>query len=203
MIHPKIIPDKDATMAEPQLRRMTQDEFFAWQARQEQLYELVDGVPVLPLKMMTGASQAHDRVVVNIIVSLGNQLCRGSCRPTTSDLAIRMPAGNIRRPDVAVECGQAGRRDMALVDPRVVVEVLSPTTMTFDRIRKIPEYQTIASISHILLVDTESARLDLWSRDPEGHWTQSKFDGLEARIELPAIAASLPLADVYEGIVFE
>jgi Uma2 family endonuclease len=179
MIHPKIIPDKDATMAEPQLRRMTQDEFFAWQARQEQLYELVDGVPVLPLKMMTGASQAHDRVVVNIIVSLGNQLCRGSCRPTTSDLAIRMPAGNIRRPDVAVEYGQAGRRDMALVDPRVIVEVLSPTTMTFDRIRKIPEYQTIASISHILLIDTESPRLDLWSRDPEGTGRRANSTGLK------------------------
>ena len=50
-------------MAEPQLRRMTQDEFFAWQQRQERAYELVDGVPVLPLKMMTGASQAHDQVL--------------------------------------------------------------------------------------------------------------------------------------------
>ena len=48
-------------MAEPQLRRMTQDEFFEWQEHQDRLYELVDGVPVLPLKMMTGASQAHDR----------------------------------------------------------------------------------------------------------------------------------------------
>jgi hypothetical protein len=53
---------------------MTQDEFLAWQERQDRLYELVDGVPVLPLKMMTGASQAHDRVVVNIIASLAPRI---------------------------------------------------------------------------------------------------------------------------------
>jgi len=83
-------------MAEPQLRRMTAEEFFAWQEKQDKLYELVDGLPVLPLKMMTGASRAHDRAVVNIIVSLGNQLRGGPCRPTTDDLAVRIPAGNVR-----------------------------------------------------------------------------------------------------------
>jgi Uma2 family endonuclease len=116
---------RDSMMAEPQLRRMSQDEFFAWQERQDQLYELVDGMPVLPLKIMTGASQAHDRVVVNI-----------PCRPTTDDLAVRIPAGNVRRPDVTVECGEAGRRELAVREPRVVIEVLSPSTMTFDRIRR-------------------------------------------------------------------
>jgi Uma2 family endonuclease len=138
-------------MAEPQLRRMTQDEFFAWQANQERNYELVDGLPVLPLKMMTGASRAHDCVVVNIIRELGNQLRGGPCRPTTDDLAVRSPAGNVRRPDITVECGQGDRRDLSVSEPRVVIEVLSPSTMSFDRIRKIPEHQTISTISHILL----------------------------------------------------
>jgi Uma2 family endonuclease len=90
-------------MAEPLLRRMTQDEFFAWQERQEHLHELVDGIPVLPLKMMTGASQRHDRVAVNVIASLHGQLRGGPCRPTTDDLAVRIPSGNVRRPDVTVE----------------------------------------------------------------------------------------------------
>ena len=124
-------------MAEAQLRRMSQDEFFAWQERQDRLYELVDGVPVLPLKMITGATQAHDRVVVNIIAALHRQLRGTPCRPTTDDLAVRVPAGNVRRPDVTVECGLAGRRELAVREPRVVIEVLSPSTMTFDRIRKI------------------------------------------------------------------
>ncbi len=101
-------------MGEPNPRRMSEEEFFAWQAKQDRLYELVYGVPILPLKMMTGASQAHDRVVVNIIRELGVQLRRGSCRPTTDDLAVRIPAGNIRRPDVTMECGQSNPKDMAV-----------------------------------------------------------------------------------------
>jgi Uma2 family endonuclease len=182
---------------------MTQDDFFAWQAHQDRLHELVDGLPVLPLKMMTGASQAHDRVVVNIIAALHRQLRGTPSRPTTDDLAVRIPAGNVRRPDVTVECGQADRRELAVREPRVVVEVLSPSTTSFDRIRKLPEYQTIASVAHILLVDTETPRIDVLSRTADGTFAQSKHDGLEASIDLPAIQASLKLADVFEGLNFD
>jgi Uma2 family endonuclease len=190
-------------MGEPQLKRMTPEEFLAWQERQDRLYELVDGVPILPPKMMTGASQAHDRIVVNIIRELGNQLRRSPCRPTTDDLAVRIPAGNIRRPDVTIECGQAGPRELLVREPRAVFEVLSPSTMSFDRFRKVREYQTIETLAHILLVDTEAARIDLISRVDDGSWLQSQHDGLDAVIELPAVGASLRLADVYEGVPFE
>jgi Uma2 family endonuclease len=182
---------------------MSQDEFFAWQESQERLYELVDGVPILPLKMMTGASQAHDRVVVNIIASLHRQLRMGSCRPTTDDLAVRIPAGNPRRPDITVECGQAGRRELAVREPRVVVEVLSPSTMSFDRFRKVVEYQTIPTLFHILLVDTEAPRIDMISRTADGGWTNSQHDGVGERVELTAINASLSRSDVFEGVAFD
>ncbi len=190
-------------MAEPKLHRMSAEEFFAWQEKQERLYELVDGLPVLPLKMMTGATQAHDRAVVNIIRSLGNQLRGGPCRPTTSDLAVRIPAGNIRRPDVTIECGQAGRRDMAVRDPRVVVEVLSPSTMSFDRFKKVVEYQTVGTLTHILLVDTEVPRIDVLARSDGETWASTRHEGLDAKIELPTIKASLDLAEVFEGIDFD
>ncbi|MCC7348637.1 MAG: Uma2 family endonuclease [Variibacter sp.] len=189
-------------MAEPQLRRMSQDEFLAWQEKQDKLYELVDGLPVLPVKMMTGASRAHDRVVVNTIASLHRQLRGGPCQPTTDDLAVRVPSGNVRRPDVTVECGRGDRRDTAVREPRLVVEVLSPSTMSFDRIRKIPEYQGVPTISHILLVDTEAPRIDCWSREGDGRWSQTKLDGLAARIDLPTIGATLTLEEVFEGLDF-
>jgi Uma2 family endonuclease len=190
-------------MAEPKLHRMSADEFFAWQEKQDRLYELVDGLPVLPLKMMTGASQAHDRAVVNIIAALHRQLRGGPCRPTTDDLAVRIPAGNIRRPDVTIECGQAGRRDMAVRDPRVVIEVLSPSTMSFDRFRKVLEYQTVSPLTHILLVDTEAPRIDVLARSGTETWTSMRYEGLVATIDLPTIKASLALAEVFEGIDFD
>jgi Uma2 family endonuclease len=191
------------TMGEPQLKRMTPEEFLVWQERQDRLYELIDGVPILPPKMMTGASQAHDRIVVNIIATLHSQLRGSPCRPTTDDLAVRIPAGNIRRPDVTIECGQAGPRELLVREPRAVFEVLSPSTMSFDRFRKVREYQTIESLAYILLVDTEAARIDLISRVDAGSWLQSQHDGVEAVIDLTAVGASLRLADVYEGVPFE
>ena len=190
-------------MAEPKLHRMTADEFLAWQQKQERLYELVDGLPVLPLKMMTGASQAHDRAVVNIIASLHQKLRGGPCRPTTDDLAVRIPAGNVRRSDVTIECGQADRRDMTVREPRIVVEVLSPSTMSFDRFKKVLEYQTLPALTHILLVDTEVPRIDVLTRSGTDTWASTRYEGLDAAIELPSITASLRLAEVYEGIEFE
>ena len=72
-------------MGERQPKRMTPEEFFEWQARQDKNYELVDGIPVLPIKAMTGATARHDTVTVNAIIALGNQLRGKPCRPRTQD----------------------------------------------------------------------------------------------------------------------
>jgi len=189
-------------MGEANLRRMSPDEFFAWQAKQDRLYELVDGVPVLPLKMMMGASQTHDRAAVNIIASVHAQLRGSPCRPTTDNLAVRIPAGNIRRPDVTVECGEGDPRDMSVKEPRVVVEVLSPSTMNFDRFTKLPEYQTIETLARIVFVDTETPRVEAVSRDADGRWVPKRHDGLDAYIDLSAIGARLNLSDVFERVTF-
>lgn len=181
---------------------MTAEEFFAWQATQDRLYELVDGFPVLPLKMMTGASQTHDRVVVNVIASLHRQPRGSPCRPTTDDLAVRIPAGNVRRRDVTVECGSPGPRDMAVSDPRLVVEVLSPSTMSFDRFRKVEEDKSIGSLVHILLIDTETPRVTRFSRAQGERRDIAEHVGLDRSIDLPEIGAALALADVFEGVAF-
>jgi Uma2 family endonuclease len=190
-------------MAEPQLRRFTPDEFFAWQRNQDKNYELVDGLPVLPLKMMTGASRAHDKVVVNVIRELATQLRGGPGGPTTDDLAVRIPAGNVRRPDIAIECAEGDRRDMEVREPRVVVEVLSPSTRTLDRFRKLVEYQSIGSLHPILRIDTETPRIDIVTREADAPWVPETFQGFDAVVDLPAVGASLRLADVFEGVPFE
>jgi Uma2 family endonuclease len=189
-------------MAEPQLRRMTPEEFLAWQQLQDALHELVDGAPDLPPKMLTGTSQAHDRLVVNLIAALHAQLRGGPYRPATGSLAINIPGGNVRRPDVAIDGGSPDLRALSATEPRIIIEVISPETVDFARVRKIAEYQAIPTVSHILLVDTQAPRVDVWSRDGSVSWTQGKVDGMEGVIELPAVKASLRLADVFEGLHF-
>lgn len=188
-------------MDEPELRRMTAQEFLDWQRSQDRNYELVDGLPVLPLKAMTGASHAHDRVTVNILASLHGQLRRKPCRPTTDDIALKIPAGNVRRPDVLVECGSADLRGTAAVEPRMAIEVLSPSTMNFDRVRKLDEYKTVPSLAYILLVDTEKPQLSLHVRRGD-LWAVQHHETIDAVLDLPEIGCRLAATDIFEGLPF-
>lgn len=182
--------------------RMTVEQFLDWQLRQERLHELVDGTPVVPLKMMIGATLRHDRVVVNVLANLVGQLRGQPCRPMTDDVAVRIPSGNIRRPDITVDCGKGSDRDMTAAEPRVVIEVLSPSTLSFDRLRKVEEYKTVPTMQTIILIDTEAPQATVHRRSGQT-WSMSAAEGIDATIDLPEIAVQLRLADLYEGLSFD
>jgi Uma2 family endonuclease len=84
----------------------------------------------------------------------------------------------------------------------VVIEVLSPSTMSFDRFKKVVEYQTLPTLTHILLVDTEAPRIDVLARSGAETRTSTRYEGLTAKIDLASINASLDLAEVFEGMDF-
>lgn len=189
-------------MAEPAMRRMTPEEFFQWQLGQDGLYELVDGVPVPHVKMMTGASAQHDRATVNIIISLGNQLRGSGCRPTTDDIALRTGIATLRRPDVTVECADLVRDTYESRLPRLVVEVLSPSTSSIDRFRKLDEYRRHPTLRCILLVETRFPGAVLYRRREDG-WEAETYEAMADIIDLPEIGARLALADVYDDVTFE
>ena len=188
-------------MAELELDRMSIEEFLDWQIKQDKLYDLVDGLPRLSIKMMTGATHNHDRVTINSILSLGNQLQDKTCRPCTADIAVKIPAGNIRRPDVLVECGEADPKGLTAAKPVMVIEVLSPSTMEFDRFRKLEEYKTVESLMVILLVNTEAPQITVHQRNGK-QWKVETVENLDAVIKLPEIEAELLLRDLYKGVVF-
>lgn len=189
-------------MAEPQPRLMTVEEFFAWQLDQEERYELVDGIPV-PLRGMTGASNAHDAIVVNLIISLGSQLRGGPCRVASADTAVRTAIRRLRRPDVTVECAPVDPTSYEARAPKLLVEVLSPSTRRIDQVRKPEEYKRLPTVAAILFVEPAQAQALLLSRQADGTWLDTPFQGLEAVIPLPEIGASLTLRDVYEGVPLE
>lgn len=123
---------------------MTVEEFFRWQQRQEDRYELVEGVPVPmrdPARMMTGASSQHDRITSNVLIALGNQLKGSPCWPATADLALRTKILSLRRADVLVTCDTPRPDVYEAQEPRMVVEVLSPSNKGLPWQRKIEEYR--------------------------------------------------------------
>lgn len=188
-------------MADAQRKLMTVEEFLAWQRDQEERYELVDGVPI-PLRGMTGASNLHDVLVVNIIANLVPQLRGSRCRVATADTAVRTSIRGIRRPDVTVDCAPPDPRSQEAHAPTLAVEVLSPSNRPADRLRKIEEYKRLPTLLYILLVEPGAMRALLLERTEEG-WRDEAFEGPDAAVALPRIDATLVLRDVYEGAPLE
>jgi Uma2 family endonuclease len=186
-------------MAERALRRMTPAEFYRWQGEEGVRYELVDGFPV---KAMTGASQRHDGITLNALAALRYKLRGSPCRAQTDDVAVAMMNGNIRRPDATVDCGEKIDTSYEATAPRLVIEVLSPSTRQTDLVKKLEEYKALPSLAYILLVEPDLPRALLWWRSPGNVWELAQFDGLDGVIELSIIGTELTMAELYEGVRF-
>jgi Uma2 family endonuclease len=202
-----------ARMADPAQKLMTVEEFLIWCLDQEDRWELVDGVPVrldeehtetvdgVVIKMMTGASTLHDRIVVNMVAELRQQLRGTRCIPTTADVGLRTKRRSLRRPDVLV-MGDAARSDVyEAADAKMAVEVLSPSNKGIRWQRKLEEYRLRDGLIYILLIASDEAKATLISRAGEA-WTPSNFDGRDGVIELPAIGCKLAMAEIFDGLVF-
>ena len=184
---------------------MTAEEFFVWQRNQDDRYELVDGVPVIladPMTMMTGASSQHDRITGNIFTTLHNQLAGSPCWPATADLALRTKIRSLRRADALVTCDEPRPDVYEAQEPRMVVEVLSPSNKGLPWFRKIEEYRQHGKLVYLLLVESERQQATLIARE-NGVWSPTDFDGADGVIDLPAIGCKLRMADAYRGIRFE
>lgn len=176
--------------------RMRPAEFLTWCLHQDEHYELVDGRP----RMMTGATQRHDRVVVNAIVALGTKLRGGPCRPTTDDVAVVARNENVRRPDVSVTCEPFEPGSTKNDDPVLVLEVLSPSTARVDQFEKLEEYKQLESLAYILFVEAARPHVVVYVRQPDKSWAHLSHLGLDTVIDLPALSCTLSLAALYEDV---
>ena len=186
-------------MSEAARRRMTLEEFDAWQALQDVRCELVDGRPVA----MTGATFAHNIVVSNVIRALGNRLdAAGSpCRAFTADIGLVTGPDTLRRPDVTVYCPPFDNRATRSEKATLAVEVGSPSTRTIDAVQKMEEYQRLPALRAVLLMEPERVDVGLWHVRPGGGWDHRPVrDDLAALLDLPCLGISLALAEVYRGV---
>ena len=184
--------------AERATERMDVDAFLAWSLGKLDRYELLDGAP----HMMARAKRRHDRVVTNVLFLLRGQLSGKPCEPFSGDTAVVIPNGNVRLPDAGVDCGQADDEDLKASDPRLVVEVLSPSTRYFDMFGKLDEYKTVPTMAYIVLIDPDAPQATVWSR-AGAEWTFATVRGLDAVISLPALDLTLPLSELYARVAFQ
>jgi Uma2 family endonuclease len=181
---------------------LTEEQYLEHDRAAEYKSEFYDG----EMFAMAGAGLAHNRIVVNTEASLHAQLRGKPCEALPSDMRTRV--GSARRyayPDVSVVCGEPEvldeRKDI-LVNPTVIIEVLSPSTADFDRGFKFVAYTAIPSLRQYVLIATNRASIEVFTRQPDGLWSQAQAAHLEDSIALESIGCRLSLADVYERVEF-
>lgn len=178
--------------------KMTPEAFFAWISGRDARYELVGGDVV----MMAGAGRRHDTIVTNLIAKIRPQTRGGPCQTFTGDTFIATGTMSRRMPDMGIDCGTPSDDSLLADRPALIVEVLSPTTRSFDVSVKLAEYKTLPSLHYILFVDTEYPSVQLFWRDTDGLWMDAVLDGLEAQVEFARLNVSISLAEIYDEISF-
>ena len=178
-------------------RPMTLAEFLEWEERQPLRYEF-DGVgPVA----MTGGTFGHAAIQRNLAFALTGRLLGKPCQFLGSDLKFQVAEGHIRYPDGMVVCSPVDRTATVIYDPVIVFEVLSPSTTRDDRIVKAREYQATPSVQRYVMLEQDGVSATVYARSGDA-WTHEILVA-NSILALPEIGVSLPLTELYEGIVFE
>ncbi len=176
---------------------MTLAQFLEWEERQPLRYEF-DGIgPVA----MTGGTLGHSAIQRNLAISVGGRLRGKPCQFHGSDLKFQVAEGHVRYPDGMVVCSPVERTATVVYDPVVVFEVLSPSTAGNDRIAKAREYQATPSVQRYVMLEQDGVSATVYARSGET-WTHEILIA-DSMLSLPEIGVELPLAELYEGIVFE
>ena len=197
--------------------RFTVEEYLAFERASDERHEYLDGV----IYAMAGESPDHGRICMNLAATLVLQLRGSDCEAFSKDMKVccgpyraHTREGIYAYPDLVVVCGAMQFHSQAedvLVNPKVIVEVLSPSTEAFDRGEKFRRYRAwVPTLTDYVLVAQDRPMIDHYQRTPTGspapqeqtRWELETLEGLDPHLHLPSIACTVPLAEVYERIVF-
>ena len=189
-----------ATQPKPYL---TPEEYLAFEREADIKHEYYAG----EIFAFAGASRQHNLIAGNVYAALHAQLRKRPCEVYPSDMRVRVsPTGLYTYPDVTVVCEEVQFDDEqadTLLNPTVIVEVLSPSTKDYDRAGKFEQYRKLESLQEYLVIAQDRVHVEQHVRQAKGQWLLSETDRVEDTIDLPSIACHLWVADLYEKVEFE
>lgn len=176
--------------------RYSVDEYLTLERSTEVRHDFLDG----EVFAMTGASYAHNVVVANIVGELRNQLRSGPCTVVANDQRVRAGLGRLYTyPDIVVVCGspKIEQPGDTLINPSVILEVLSDATEAYDRGKKFEHYRAIESLSDYLLVSQDRYQIERFTRGAQGHWIYSVASGSGASMPIESIGCVLSVGEAF------
>lgn len=178
------------------LTKLSLQEFLDWENQQPERHEFHRG----EVFAMVGARRVHGRVSLNVAYSLTRQLKGSPCQVFAESMKIKIGTDTMLYPDVFVTCDAADlRTEQVFTAPTVVVEVLSPSTQSYDRGSKFTLYRSLPSVREYMLVDPDTREVQLFRRGADGLFTLHDMTGRE-QIRLDSVGCELLASDVFDGV---
>ena len=181
---------------------MTPAEYLAFERSQAEKHEYWHG----QIYLMAGANARHNLIVANLIAALGMALKGRPCLLYPNNLRVLIPAASLYTyPDTMVVCGAPTFEDEAedtLLNPTLIVEVLSKSTENYDRGDKFRNYRTIPSLQEYLLIAQHERRVEHYLRQPNDEWLLAETTDPAGQLDLPTVGCRLALADLYDKVTF-
>ena len=179
---------------------LTPEEYLTFERKAEYKNEYIDGEVIA----MTGASRRHNLITINLGREISQQLKGRACEAYASDMRVRIPSKRMYTyPDVVVICDEPQFEDDyldTLLNPTVIIEVLSVSTERYDRFKKFSFYRTIESLAEYILVAQHEYRVEQYTKQPDGRWLLSDHRSPEGVVELTSIQCTLALCEVYDKV---
>ena len=189
------------SLTEP-LRRLTEAEYLQVERAAEVKSEFFEG----EMFAMAGGTPQHSLIATNLVAEFHNRLRNHPSVAYNADLRIKIEAtGLCTYPDLSVICGPlqlAGGTEDTVVNPTVLVEVLSDSTEAYDRGKKFELYRQIVTLQEYLLVSQKEPRIEQFIREADGRWLLNERAGLDASLDLPSLRIALSLAEVFAKAKF-
>jgi Uma2 family endonuclease len=181
-------------------KRIPPEEYLALERKAAHKSEYLNG----KIFAMGGASERHVLIVTNIVSELRGQLKKRPCSVYSTDLRVKVaPTGLYTYPDVIVVCGKAlfddDQKD-TLLNPTLIVEVLSESTKDYDRGGKFEHYRTVESFKEYVLVAQDKPHVEHFVRQPDRRWLLSETNRIEDTLDLTSIGCRLALVEVYDKV---
>jgi len=188
-------------VASSPLTKVTAEEYLALDRAAEFRSEFIDGEIIA----MSGGSARHSKLQVNLTLELETALRGTPCQTFSADLRVRVSPRMYTYPDLTVVCGKlllADDKQDILVNPKVIFEVLSPSTEYYDRGLKFRRYREIASLTDYILVDQDQTQIEQFTRGNAHTWTLRDYQDASETLLIESIGVSIPIARLYEQIEF-
>jgi Uma2 family endonuclease len=151
---------------------------------------------------MSGAARRHNIIFTNLFVGLGNGLKGKSCQPFGPDMRMNIPENTLYTyPDISVYCGEMANiseDEDTVIDPTVIIEILSPSTENYDRGEKFKMYRDIPTLKEYIVVETKSVCIEAFRINDKKHWELEEYRRLSGTLDIASINVSIPIADIYQ-----